>query len=81
MAINLSLKNVPLEVYERLKTSARQNRRSLNSEILARLEQSAQPAPAPVDELLARIRAVRATLPQGKAKAKDIRRLINEGRP
>lgn len=35
---SLTLKNLPAEVHALLKRSARQNRRSLNSEILARLE-------------------------------------------
>ena len=38
MPTNLTLKGVPDEVYERLKQSATVNHRSLNSEIIARLE-------------------------------------------
>lgn len=34
---NRTLKNVPKDLYARLKASAERNRRSLNSEILARL--------------------------------------------
>jgi len=36
--LNLTLKNVPELLHAALKESAEQNRRSLNSEILARLE-------------------------------------------
>ncbi|MGH8282502.1 MAG: FitA-like ribbon-helix-helix domain-containing protein [Gammaproteobacteria bacterium] len=36
--LNLTLKNIPTEVHAFLKRSAQKNRRSLNSEILARLE-------------------------------------------
>jgi hypothetical protein len=36
----VTLKNVPLELVTRLKKEARQNRRSLNEEALARLEAS-----------------------------------------
>ena len=35
--LNLTLKNIPKDLYARLKESAERNRRSLNSEILARL--------------------------------------------
>ena len=43
--ISLTLKNVPAELHARLKASAEDNRRSLNREILARLEaQMAAPA-------------------------------------
>ncbi len=36
--LNLTLKNIPKDLHARLKESAERNRRSLNSEILARLE-------------------------------------------
>jgi hypothetical protein len=36
--LNLTLKNIPKDLHAWLKTSAEKNRRSLNSEILARLE-------------------------------------------
>lgn len=36
--LNLTLKNIPTEVHAALKEAAQMNRRSLNSEILARLE-------------------------------------------
>jgi len=36
--LTLTLKNIPKEIHARLKESAAKNRRSLNSEILARLE-------------------------------------------
>ena len=36
--LNLTLKNIPKDLHARLKKSAEKNRRSLNSEILARLE-------------------------------------------
>jgi len=36
--LNLTLKNIPKDLHARLKESAEKNRRSLNSEILTRLE-------------------------------------------
>ena len=36
--LTLTLKNIPREIHAMLKESAQKNRRSLNSEILARLE-------------------------------------------
>jgi len=39
----VTLKNVPVELVTRLKEEARQNRRSLNQEALARLEASLAP--------------------------------------
>lgn len=45
--LSLTLKNVPDDLHARLKASAESNRRSLNREILARLE--AQLVAPPVD--------------------------------
>jgi plasmid stability protein len=58
---NLTLKGVPDEVYERLKTSATVNHRSLNSEIIARLEAQVLPRRSAAEQLAA-IRATRDRL-------------------
>ncbi|TAN47798.1 MAG: Arc family DNA-binding protein [Betaproteobacteria bacterium] len=51
--LNLTLKNIPKELHARLRQSAEKNRRSLNSEILARLEAEFA-APVVMDEAQAR---------------------------
>jgi hypothetical protein len=70
MPVNLSVKNVPDELADKLRQRAERNHRSLQRELLAILEQAVQPggvAPVPdlpdpnqprisVDELLARTR-------------------------
>ncbi len=61
MPTNLTLKGVPDEVYERLKTSATVNHRSLNSEIIARLEAQVLPRRSATEQLAA-IRSARARL-------------------
>ena len=61
MPTNLTLKGIPDEVYERLKTSATANHRSLNSEIIARLEAQVLSRRSAADQL-ADIRAARARL-------------------
>jgi antitoxin FitA len=80
MPTNLTLKSIPDEVYERLKASAEAHRRSLNSEVIVCLETVLLPAKTPPSERLARARALRASLPQGKFRAKDIDLLKREGR-
>ncbi|MCC7082792.1 MAG: Arc family DNA-binding protein [Burkholderiales bacterium] len=80
MPTNLTLKRIPDEVYERLKASAEAHRRSLNSEAIVCLETVLLPGQMPPAERLARARALRASLPQGKFRAKDIDRLKREGR-
>lgn len=80
MPTTLTLKNIPDDVYERLKRSAKANRRSLNSEAIVRLEAALVPGKVPPDERLARARALRAALPQGKFRARDIDTLKRQGR-
>ena len=81
MPTTLTLKNVPDEVYERLKASAESHRRSLNSEAIVCLETVLLPGRVPVAERLARARALRAALPKATFRAKDIDATKREGRP
>jgi plasmid stability protein len=62
MPTNLTLKNVPDEVYERLKRSAEEHRRSLNSEAIVCLESVLLPASGNPAEQLERIRRLRDEL-------------------
>ena len=55
--LNLTLKNIPRDLHARLRASAEKNRRSLNSEILARLEADLA---APVVDAEAQARTLRA---------------------
>ena len=80
MPTTLTLKNIPDELYERLKSSAETNRRSLNSEAIVCLESVLLPGRVPVSERLARARALRAALPKAKFRAKDIDAYKREGR-
>ncbi|MDR0234296.1 MAG: Arc family DNA-binding protein [Zoogloeaceae bacterium] len=80
MPTTLTLKNIPTEVYERLKASAETHRRSLNSEAIVCLESVLLPKRITADDRLARARALRAMLPNGKFQAKDISACKREGR-
>jgi plasmid stability protein len=53
--LNLTLKNIPVQLHARLKASAAANRRSLNREILALLESQLE---APVSDVAAELRAL-----------------------
>jgi len=81
MPTTLTLKNIPDEVYLRLRTSADTNRRSLNNEAIVCLESMLLPGRIHVNERLARARALRAALPRGKFLTKDINAYKREGRP
>ena len=81
MPTTLTLKNIPDEIYDRLKASAEMHRRSLNSEAIVCLESVLVPNRVPVSERLARARVLRSALPQGRFKVKELDRLKREGRP
>ncbi|MBL8383457.1 MAG: Arc family DNA-binding protein [Burkholderiales bacterium] len=81
MPTSLTLKGVPDEIYERLKDSASANHRSLNSEIIARLEAQLLPRRTSAQEHLAAIRAARARLSKVSFDHADIDRIKRQGRP
>jgi plasmid stability protein len=80
MATTLTLKNIPDAVYQRLKTSAATNRRSLNSEAIVCLEAVLLPAKLGSSERIARARELRAALLPAKFKARDIEAFKGQGR-
>ena len=80
MPTTLTLKNIPDDVYGRLKLSAQTHRRSMNSEVIVCLETVLLPAKMTHTERLARARELRAALPQGKFRARDIDALKRTGR-
>lgn len=81
MPTTLTLKNIPDDVYERLKLAAAVHRRSLNSEAIVCLEMVLAPARIATGERLARAREMRAGLNATKFKARDIDALKRQGRP
>jgi len=81
MPTTLTLKNIPTEVYERLKASAETHRRSLNSEAIVCLESMLLPKRITVSERLARARALRAALSNSAFQARDISAYKQEGTP
>lgn len=80
MPMTLTLKNIPDEVYQRLKAAAEIHRRSLNSEAIVCLESVLAPARLAPGERLARARQLRAGL-SGEFRADDIDAMTREGRP
>ena len=81
MPTTLTLKNIPDDVYERLKASAERHRRSLNSEAIVCLETILSPGKMAPAERLARARELRAALPAKKFRPQDIDALKRQGRP
>ncbi len=54
MGTSITLKNIPEPLYRRIRMSADRHHRSLNSEIIARLEQALAPHAADVEGSLRR---------------------------
>lgn len=80
MPTTLTLKNIPDNLYGRLREAAHAHHRSLNGEAIARLEQTLVPRTVAPAERLARARRLRATLGPVEFDARDIQAGINEGR-
>jgi antitoxin FitA len=78
--VAITVKNIPAELYERVKERARLNHRSVNSEVITLLEQSLLPAPINVAETLERTRRIRELTTRYVIKDHEITRMKNEGR-
>lgn len=77
----ITIKNIPDDVYRRLKAMAAVNRRSINSEVIRAIEEAVVPRGADVDRLLAdarRLRDMTAAFPIDDA---DLMELKENGRP
>jgi len=80
MPTTLTLKNIPDDVYERLKLSAQTHHRSMNGEAIVCLETVLLPRILPPGERLARARELREALQPAKFKVRDIDALKRDGR-
>ena len=81
MSATITLKNIPDDVYKRLKLSADTHRRSLNGEAIVCLETVLFPKKIAASERLARARELRGGLAPTKCKTRDFDMLKREGRP
>ena len=59
---NFTLKNIPENLYKRIKTAAQENRRSMNSEILTRLDHSLKSARIDLDVFIQDLENFQQTL-------------------
>ena len=74
----LTLKNIPADLHARLKASAERNRRSLNSEILARLEHDIATPTFDAAEHARRLRTFTEALP--RLDPRNVARFKTRGR-
>lgn len=76
----LTIKNIPNEIYDKLKRRAKANRRSLNQEAIAVIEQALQTPPIDVGTTLQRTRKIRELTAQYRLRDEDLKKWKNEGR-
>lgn len=77
----ITVKNIPEDLYERLREAARGNRRSINGEIIHRIERSLTPRRTPAEPLLARIRRLHDSFEGRTLTVEQIDDARKQGRP
>lgn len=77
----ITVKNIPDDLYERLKQAAKTNRRSINSEIIACIERSVSPRPLDIETFLAEARQLRERTAEYVLTPEELHHAKNEGRP
>jgi len=76
----ITLKNIPEQLYQKLKKRAAQHYRSLNSEVIVCLQNTLGSKQVDPDILVERARVLRTSI-SGKLTDKDLSSLKNQGRP
>ena len=78
---SLTIKGIPEPLLSRLRRSAEQHRRSLNSEVLYRLERSVESVAVEPEAALARIRKLRERVALPPLTEELLEQASAEGRP
>ncbi len=77
---SITVKNIPQELYNKLKIVATLNHRSINNEMINCLESILMPQRLTTSEKLLRAKRIRNNINISKIDANDIKRAIEEGR-
>ena len=75
-----TLKNIPEDLYERIKRSAKKNRRSINSEILFRIEKSMSEEYSDAGQVIRQARQLRELTRYSPPRSVDINEAKKSGR-
>lgn len=78
---SLTLKNIPDDLYESIKRNAAENRRSINSEIIVRLERSLKARRVDPEAFLARVDRLRDRIGLPPLTDEILQEAREEGRP
>lgn len=76
----ITIKNVPEDVYTLLKKQAKNNRRSINNEVITLIERAVRSYRIDPDEFIAEARAIRESI-EYVITDEELEQMINEGRP
>ncbi len=76
---SLTIKNIPDELYERLKQSAAANRRSINNEVIYYLDKMLPhlPQPRDVEQIIARVKAIQEGVPAYTVTPDELEAIIH----
>jgi plasmid stability protein len=77
---SITVRNIPEDIYDRVREQANAHHRSINSEIIACLEQSVKPQQVSTDDILQEARRLRKKA-KGSLSSEEIDSAINQGRP
>jgi antitoxin FitA len=78
--VAVTLKNVPVEIYERVKQNAKANHRSINNELIAIIEQAVMSQPLDVKAWLEKARQLREITAHYVISDEELTSLKNQGR-
>ena len=77
----VTFKNIPDDLYAKLKESASAHHRSINSELINCLETMLKPRKIEAEERLARLRSIRVAVDNEAVRFEELQQAIDEGRP
>lgn len=77
---SITVKNIPEDIYDRVREQAKAHHRSINSEIIACLEQTVKSQQVSTDDILQEARRLRKKA-KGSLSSQEVESAINEGRP
>lgn len=80
MATNITIRDIPDDVYKKLKKQAELNHRSINSEVIVHLKKIVQSDRLDPDQLIARSKKLKQKA-KGSLSMNEIQRTIEQGRP
>ena len=80
MPTNITIRDIPDEVYEKLKQQAELHQRSINSEVIYYLKQMVRSHRPDPDQIIARAKKLKRQA-KGSRTLQDIQQAIDQGRP